>query len=645
MSLELHRQCVFPALAVVGGVDGVNVPPPARKLGGVIPADTVELHGMDAAQRTDKPLLAVLPMIQLHKVHHAPQDSRPEGIRFALPRFHDVPQSFAVDLFAQLVVQLQRRAHAADAVVAQLHTVVVEGKPRPVSGCDKRLGRRIAAHHLGAQLDARRQGCGVTVLLGKEQGFLLHRQTGVDLAEDWAVLAAVEEDAALDGVLPVHHIVVVTVLMFVLMFAIDYRLGILLILTTVIGVLQYRKMSGGTEFLSGYSAALQKMSAATVEYVRGMQIIKIFGVTVQYYKTLIDSIKEYKQYVYQYSLSCKNPYVGFQVLFNVFYAFAVPAAVVLISYGEPAMLILAKIVFFAVFSGAVFTSFTSIMFTGQDNFGAQNTLNQLDELTASMDQAKLPHGSEENFQNFDIEFRHVDFKYDDTFVLKNFNLTLHQNKTYALIGSSGGGKSTIAKLISGFYPVDGGEILIGGKNIQSYSEKALIQNIAFVFQHSQLLKTSIYENVRIGNSQATRQQIMDALDAANCTSILDKFSQREMTVIGAKGVYLSGGEVQRIAIARAILKNANIIIMDEVSAAADPENEYELQQAFQKLMRGKTVIMIAHRLSSIQNVDQILFVQNGKVVEQGTHNELMAYNGRYKDFQDVYCKANQWRLA
>lgn len=173
------------------------------------------------------------------------------------------------------------------------------------------------------------------------------------------------------------------------------------------------------------------------------------------------------------------------------------------------MLILAKIVFFAVFSGAVFTSFTSIMFTGQDNFGAQNTLNQLDELTTSMDQAKLPHGNEETFQDFNIEFRHVDFKYDDNFVLKDFSLTLHQNKTYALIGSSGGGKSTIAKLISGFCPVDGGEILIGGKNIQSYSEKALIQNIAFVFQRSQLLKTSIYENVRIGNPQATRQQIMD----------------------------------------------------------------------------------------------------------------------------------------
>jgi len=500
------------------------------------------------------------------------------------------------------------------------------------------------SHYLGFRLETNLRKNGLHKLLDASSSFFDHNSSG-------EIRKVIDDNAAETHKTVAHLIpdnitaVMTPVLMFVLMFAIDYRLGILLILTTVIGVLQYRKMSGGTEFLSGYSAALQKMSAATVEYVRGMQIIKIFGVTVQYYKTLIDSIKEYKQYVYQYSLSCKNPYVGFQVLFNVFYAFAVPAAVVFISYGEPAMLILAKIVFFAVFSGAVFTSFTSIMFTGQDNFGAQNTLNQLDELTTSMDQAKLPHGNEETFQDFNIEFRHVDFKYDDNFVLKDFSLTLHQNKTYALIGSSGGGKSTIAKLISGFYPVDGGEILIGGKNIQSYSEKALIQNIAFVFQRSQLLKTSIYENVRIGNPQATRQQIMDALDAANCTSILDKFPQREMTVIGAKGVYLSGGEVQRIAIARAILKNANIVIMDEASAAADPENEYELQQAFQKLMRGKTVIMIAHRLSSIQNVDQILFVQNGKVVEQGTHNELMACNGRYKDFQDVYCKANQWRLA
>lgn len=293
------------------------------------------------------------------------------------------------------------------------------------------------SHYLGFRLETNLRKNGLHKLLDASSSFFDHNSSGEirKIIDD----NAAETHKTVAHLIPDNVTAVMTpVLMFVLMFAIDYRLGILLILTTVIGVLQYRKMSGGTEFLSGYSAALQKMSAATVEYVRGMQIIKIFGVTVQYYKTLINSIKEYKQYVYQY---------------------------------------------------------------------------------------------------------------------------------------------------------------------------------------------------------------MDALDAANCTSILDKFPQREMTVIGAKGVYLSGGEVQRIAIARAILKNANIVIMDEASAAADPENEYELQQAFQKLMRGKTVIMIAHRLSSIQNVDQILFVQNGKVVEQGTHNELMACNGRYKDFQDVYCKANQWRLA
>lgn len=500
------------------------------------------------------------------------------------------------------------------------------------------------SHYLAFRLETNLRKRGLHQLLDASSSFFDQNNSGEirKIIDD----NASETHKTIAHLIPDNVTAILTpVLMLVLMFLMDYRLGILLIVTIVIGVLQYRQMAGGTEFQAGYSAALQNMSAAAVEYVRGMQVIKIFGVTVQYYKTLIDSIKAYRQYVYQYSLSCKNPYVGFQVLFNVFYAFAVPAAVVLISHGEPAMLILAKIVFFAIFSGVIFTSFTAIMFTGQDNFGAQNTLNQLETLTASMDQAKLSHGKETVFENFDIEFQHVDFKYDAQDILKDLNLKLEENKTYALIGPSGGGKSTIAKLISGFYPVDGGAIMIGGKNIECYSEQALIRNIAFVFQHSQLLKTSIYENVKIGNPHATREQIMDALAAANCTSILDKFPQREMTVIGAKGVYLSGGEVQRIAIARAILKDANIIIMDEASAAADPENEYELQQAFAKLMQHKTVIMIAHRLSSIQHVDQILFVQNGTVIEQGTHEQLMKCNGRYKAFQDAYCKANEWRLS
>lgn len=205
--LELHRQSVLATFAVVGHVDGENVFLPSGQLGGIISADTVDLHRMDAAQRTDEPFFAELTMIQFHEVHHAPQDRCTERIGLTVPRSHDQPQGFAVDLLAHLVVQLESGAHAADTVVAQLQAVIIERQTHPVGGCEKRFGRSIAAHDLGAQLDARRQGCGVAVLLSKEQGFLLHRQAGVDLAENRQILAAIAENAPLDGVLTVHHII------------------------------------------------------------------------------------------------------------------------------------------------------------------------------------------------------------------------------------------------------------------------------------------------------------------------------------------------------------------------------------------------------------------------------------------------------
>ena len=187
--------------------------------------------------------------------------------------------------------------------------------------------------------------------------------------------------------------------------------------------------------------------------------------------------------------------------------------------------------------------------------------------------------------------------------------------------------------------------MIGGRNLKEYSEKVLLENIAFVFQNSKLFKTSIYENVRIGKPNASYEEVMRALEAARCSEILDKFKERENTIIGSKGVYLSGGEVQRIAIARAILKDAKIIILDEASAAADPENEYELQKAFSVLMKNKTVIMIAHRLSSIKNVDEVLYIEDGHIVERGSDSELMKLEGKYKALQDLYNKANEWRVA
>lgn len=230
-------------------------------------------------------------------------------------------------------------------------------------------------------------------------------------------------------------------------------------------------------------------------------------------------------------------------------------------------------------------------------------------------------------------------------VIEDLSFKLDEGKIYALVGSSGSGKSTIAKLISGFYNVDKGDIEIGGIPLSEYTKEAIIENISFVFQEAKLFKTSIYENVALAKKGATYEEVMEAMRLAGCESIIEKFADAENTVIGSKGVYLSGGEKQRIAIARSILKDSNIIIMDEASASIDPDNEYELQKAFKNLMKDKTVIMIAHRLSSISNVDEILVLEEGKIVERGTDKDLMSKGSRYKELQEMYSIANEWRVG
>ena len=236
------------------------------------------------------------------------------------------------------------------------------------------------------------------------------------------------------------------------------------------------------------------------------------------------------------------------------------------------------------------------------------------------------------------------FSYGEKPVLEDVSFTLRQNHSYALVGASGSGKSTIAKLISGFYKVDKGAVKIGGYPLEDYSEQALLQNIAFVFQDVKLFKSSLYENVALAKAGASCEEVMEAFRRAGCESILEKFPDREHTLIGSKGVYLSGGEKQRIGIARALLKDARIVIMDEASAAVDPENEHELQKAFAELMKDKTVLMIAHRLTSIRSVDEILVIEDGQVIERGTDQELMKTDSRYKFFQDLYAQANDWRV-
>ena len=431
------------------------------------------------------------------------------------------------------------------------------------------------------------------------------------------------------------------VLSSVLVFYIDYRLGIFFLCTLIFGLYFIKLMMGDRSFMEKYMQAAEKMNSGAVEYVRGIHVLKIFKTNLASLKDFYNSVMGYSDLAFKYSMSCRKSYVVFQVFFNSIFL-----AVMFMFYlgADDPMIFLTKFMFYVIFSGVLFIAFMKIMYVGMYVFQASSAIQKIEEVFAAMSDRKLALGREEYMDNFSIEFKDVSFGYENDEVISHLSFQLDEGKTYALVGSSGSGKSTLVKLISGFYDLDEGQILIGGKEISTYSAKALAKNIANVFQDAKLFKKTIYENVLLGRQDATHYEVMEALHQAQCDEIVDKFPERENTLIGSRGIYLSGGEVQRIAIARAILKNAGIVILDEASAAADPENEYELQSALSNLMQGKTVIMIAHRLSSIRNVDEILVVDRGSIIERGSHNKLMSYGSHYQELQRQFASANEWKV-
>ena len=458
------------------------------------------------------------------------------------------------------------------------------------------------------------------------------------------------DDNATDTHMIVAHLIpdnagaiLMPILLLVLGFFVSLKVGIILIILSIVGGISLSMMTGEKEFMKIYQESLETLSSETVEYVRGIQVIKIFGISVESFKALNTAIKNYSKYSLEYAMSCKRGFVGFQWFFFSFIAMVIPILLLFFNIEDPKMLAV-ELIMVLFLSGALFVSLMAIMYVSMYAFMGQSVIEKLESIFEEMNSNKLTFGSNNEFENYNITFENVSFGYTDKKIINDLSFSLEENKSYALVGSSGSGKSTIAKLISGFYKVDSGVIKIGNRSISSYSEEALINNIAFVFQNVKLFKTSIYDNVKIGKADASYEEVMTALNLAGCNSILDKFSEREQTQIGTKGVYLSGGEKQRIAIARAILKDAKIIIMDEASAAVDPENEYELQRAFSNLIKDKTVIMIAHRLPSIRNVDEILVMDNGEIIERGTDRDLMALDGEYKKLQSLYNKANEWRV-
>lgn len=471
-----------------------------------------------------------------------------------------------------------------------------------------------------------------------------------DMHSSGYIRKTIDDNAAKTHVAVAHMLpdnmqaLMVPILALVLAFTISFRVGMAILTLTIVSSILLMGMMGEQKFMKLYQASLDKLSAETVEYIRGMQVVKIFGARLKSFKALHEAIMNYSKYAFDYSISCQKPYVLYQLFFfGLIAVITIPLSFFLNSIVNPKMFAVELLMVFFL-SGVMVVSFMKIMWASMNMYNANYAIDKLEELYTSMKEDSLRFGTREQFENHRIEFENVRFSYGEHPVLEDLSFTLEEHKTYALVGHSGSGKSTIAKLLSGFYNVDGGVIKIGGYPLNTYTKEAIIQNISFVFQDSKLFKKSIYENVVLAKKNATREEVLQALHLAGCDEILAKFPMRENTIIGSKGVYLSGGEVQRIAIARAILKNSPIVVMDEASAAVDADNEYELQLAFRNLMKHKTVIMIAHRMSSIQSVDEILVLQHGKVVERGNHTELMQKQGMYSKLLHLYERANNWRV-
>lgn len=448
--------------------------------------------------------------------------------------------------------------------------------------------------------------------------------------------------------IPDHTAAIITpILLLILVFNIDLYLGIFFVTIVLISMFLLYKMSGEKDFTIAYMKKSDELNGQAVEYVRGLPVVKIFNAPLIGFKKLYRTINDYRDMVYEYSMSCRLPFVSFQWVLNIFIITPIFIAIYMVKNGADPYLWSAKILFFTLFMGLFFSDLMKIMYVGLYNVEANTAVDNLESLFDEMKDNAITYGNDEFIENYSIEFKNVSFSYDKkTKVIDNLSFKLDQGKVYALVGPSGGGKSTIAKLISSLYPIDSGEILIGNKNIYSYKRETLMDNIGMVYQNPKLFQgISIFENVKLAKKDASEKEVYDALKLAKCDQFIDRFEDGYDSIIGSSGVNLSGGEIQRVSIARIFLKDPKVIILDEASAAADPENEYELQQAFKSLMEGKTVIMIAHRLSSIRGVDEILVVEDGNIIERGSHDYLMEKEARYKQFVDLYDEANQWRIS
>lgn len=432
----------------------------------------------------------------------------------------------------------------------------------------------------------------------------------------------------------------------VLLFAFDWRFGLICLIPIVLSfVVMMVFMTGPTlkVKMQEYQNALEDMSNEAVEYVRGVPVVKTFGQTVYSFEKFKKSIDRYSEWAISYTKSMRIPMCLLTILINGIFAFILAAGIWFTKGGISTTLVL-NILFYIILTPILTVTMTKIMFQSENNMLLEDAMKRMDNIL-SLEPLKETQNAKNPKEN-SVELRHVSYSYDErTQALKDISLSIKGGQTVAFVGPSGGGKTTLANVISRFFDVKEGEVLIGGVNVKDIGKEKLMETVSFVFQNSRLIKGTILDNVKLGKPDATEEEVMTALRQAQCMDIVEKMPDGVHTVIGTNGVYLSGGEGQRIAIARALLKNAPIIILDEATAFADPDNEVRVQAAFKELAKDRTVIMIAHRLSTVTSADCIYVLKDGSIAEHGTDSELKNKGGIYAEMMKNYISSVNWKVG
>ena len=431
----------------------------------------------------------------------------------------------------------------------------------------------------------------------------------------------------------------------VLLLVFDWRLGLLSLVPVALGFVIMSAMTGRrmADKMRQYGNALESMSNEAVEYVRGIPVVKTFGQSVFSFKKFKATIDEYEKWVIAYTKELRMPMMLYTAAINGVFAFLIVGGLLFTRNGVTSEFLL-NLLFYIIITPVISLTLTRIMYMSENELVVADALARVDSV---LDAEPVPENDHPRHpKDASVSLKDVHFSYDGkTDVIKGVSLKIQPGQMVAFVGPSGGGKSTLANLICRFFDVQSGSVRVGGADVRDIPKEELMDTISFVFQNSRLLKGSILDNVRLGRAQATEAEVLAALKAAQCMDIVEKFPEGIHTVIGTKGVYLSGGEQQRIAIARAMLKNAPILLLDEATAFADPDNEAKVQAAFAQLAKGKTVLMIAHRLSTVANADCIYVVQDGQIVESGTKDELCALNGLFARMWQEYQASVQWKVA